>query len=76
MADHVAGRAAASCQLPAATITLRADESALVSRVIERQVNIAVKLSLTGVSRFTRPVVAPKAFNKVKPVGSGGRPHP
>ena len=66
MADHVAGRAAASCQLPAATITLRADESALVSRVIERQVKIAVKLSSTGVSRFTRPVVDPKAFNKVK----------
>ena len=45
-ADHVASRAAATCQLPDADIKLRADESALVVNVLERQVKIPVKLSL------------------------------
>ncbi len=65
-ADHVASRAAASCQLPVDDITLRADDSSLVLRVLERQVNIAVKLAPVSSSSFKRPSVDPKANNKVK----------
>ena len=66
IADHVADRAAASSQLPEENIMLRADASSLVFRILKRQVKIAVKLSSVDGSRFTKPPVDPKAFNKVK----------
>ena len=65
-ADHVASRAAALCQLPDDDIKLRADDSSLVQRILERQVKIAVKLAPVGGSRFTVPAVDPKATSKVK----------
>ena len=37
-----------------------------MSRILERQVKIAVKLSPVDGSRFKKPPVDPKAFNKVK----------
>ena len=66
LADHVASRAAAISQLPADDIKLRADESSLVIKVLERQVNIAVKLAPVSGSSFKRPSVDPKANSKVK----------
>ena len=59
LADHVASRAAAKCQLPEADIRLRADESALVLRVLERQVRLAVKLSPGKSSSVKRPMADP-----------------
>ena len=66
LADHVASRAAAKCQLPEADIRLRADESALVLRVLERQVRLAVKLSPGKSSSVKRPAADPKVNNKEK----------
>ena len=76
LADHVASRAFAKCQLPEADIRLRADESALVLRVLERQVRLAVRLSPGKSSSVKRPVADPKAYNKEELASQvwGGRP--
>ena len=60
-------------QLPADDITLRADESSLVLRVLERQVRIAVKLAPGSSSSAKRPPVDLKANSKVQLASQGAR---